>query len=301
MKAAAIVNAHAEAGMARYRWPKAAAALARRLGAVEVRFTTRPGDATGLAQELACSGYDPVIAAGGDGTLNEVANGLLAAGCDVRLGILPIASGGDFARMLGLSNVGTAIETLAAGHWRRIDAVRTQFHGPDGATVRHFVNIASVGLGGLVTQTVQHGWPFVPGSLRYLGACLPPLAAGRSFKIRMCLDGGDGAVESAVTIVSLANGRYQGGGILIAPEAAIDDGLMDVTLVETVGLGEVLRHLRILYSGDIYSHPKVHHWRARRVLVTAENTVPLELDGEPLGHLPLEAEALPQALRLLSP
>jgi diacylglycerol kinase family enzyme len=101
--------------------------------------------------------------------------------------------------------------------------------------------------------------------------------------------------------VALANGRYQGGGILIAPQAAIDDGLIDVTLVERAGLVEVAANLRLLYSGDIWSHPKVHHWRAVRVRAEAEPAAPLELDGEPLGTLPLEAEVLPRALRLILP
>jgi YegS/Rv2252/BmrU family lipid kinase len=298
MKAAVIVNAHAESGIARLRWPRTARLLARRLGHVEVRFTRNAGDAAVLAAELASAGFDPVIAAGGDGTLNEVVNGLLSTRCDVRVGVLPIASGGDFARTLGLGGVRGAVETLAAAYCRKVDAIRTRFQGPDGATERHFVNIASMGLGGLVTQAVRDGWRFLPGSLRYLAACIPALAAGCVFKVRLFLDD----VETGtfgVTIVSLANGRYQGGGILIAPAAAIDDGLIDVTLIEQVSLGEVVRNLPILYSGALYGYPKVRHWQAKRVRAEAQSAVPLELDGEPVGRLPVEAEVLPQALRLI--
>jgi len=273
--------------------------LARRLGPVEVRFTRKAGDAAGLAAELASAGFDPVIAAGGDGTVNEMVNGLLSAGGDVRAGVLPIASGGDFARALGLDGLSGAVETLAAGYCRKVDVMRARFCGPGGETERHFINMASIGLGALVAQDVREGWRFMPGSLRYLAACIPRLAAGCVFKIRLFLDEVDTGTFGA-TIVSLANGRYQGGGILIAPAAVIDDGLIHVTVVEHVSLAEVLRNIRILYSGAIYGYPKVRHWQAKRVRAEAQSAAPLELDGEPVGTLPMEAEVLPQALRLIS-
>ena len=272
--------------------------LVRRLGHVEVRFTRKAGDATVLAAELASAGFDPVVAAGGDGTLNEVVNGLLSTGCDVRAGVLPIASGGDFARALGLGGLSGAVETLAAGYCRRVDVMRTRFQGPDGDAERYFINIASIGLGALVARDVQEGWRFLPGSMRYLAACIPRLAAGCVFKVRLFLDGVETGTFGA-TIVSLANGRYQGGGILIAPAAAIDDGLIHITVVEQVSLSEVLRNLPILYSGAIYGYPKVRHWQAKRVRAEAQIAAPLELDGEPVGTLPVEAEVLPEALRLI--
>jgi len=297
-KAAAIVNAHAAAGLARYRWPRTARMLVQRLGDVEVRFTRQPGDAIGLARELARAGCDPLIAAGGDGTLNEVANGLLESRCDARLGILPIASGGDFARLLGLRNLATALDVLAAQHCRAVDIVRASFQTRAGPAARYFVNVASIGLGGLVTADVQTKWRFLPGSMRYLAATIPRLAGNRVFDLRLYLDGVH-AGRFHATIVSLGNGRYQGGGILIAPAADIHDGLIHVTLVEHVSLGEVLRHLPILYNGRIYTYPKVRHWPAQRVRVEGE--APAELDGEPLGSLPLEAEVIPGALRLICP
>ena len=182
-----------------------------------------------------------------------------------------------------------------------MDVVRVRFRGPAGEVCeRHFVNIASFGLGAEAALRAG-GWSRVlPGRARYLAAALPALAAGRGFDVRLWLD--DAApVEFHATTVALANGRYQGGGILIAPQAAIDDGLIDVTLVERVGLAEVAANLRLLYSGDIYSHPKVHHWRAVRVRAEVGTAVPLEFDGEAVGTPPLEAEVLPRALRLILP
>jgi len=181
------------------------------------------------------------------------------------------------------------------------DGSAASYRGPAGdRRERHFVNVASFGLGGEAVQRVR-GWSRIfPGRARYLAAALPTLAAGRAFHLRLWLD--DAApVEFHATTVALANGRYQGGGILIAPQAAIDDGLIDVTLVERVCLAEVAANLRLLYSGDIWSHPKVHHWCAARVRAEAETATPLEMDGEPVGTLPLEAEVLPRALRLILP
>lgn len=301
MTAAAIVNLHAGAGAARRRWPEVARLLEERLGPLAAHFTEGPGHATLLAHQLAGAGYDPLIAVGGDGTLNEVVNGILSSASGVRLGVLPLASSGDFARTIGLAGLHHAVETLAAGEVREVDVVRVRFRGPAGeGCERHFVNVASFGLGAEAVRRVR-GWSGVfPGRARYLAAALPTLAAGRTFDLRLWLDDAS-PVEFHATTVALANGRYQGGGILIAPQAAIDDGLLDITLVERVGVVEVASNLQLLYSGDICSHPKVHHWRAARVRAEAETATPLEMDGEPVGTLPFEAEVLPRALRLILP
>lgn len=301
MTAAAIVNPRAGSGRARRRWPRAARLLAGRLGPVTVRFTEGPGHATTLARELAGAGYDLLIVAGGDGTLNEVVNGILMGSAEPRIGVLPLASGGDFARTLGLSRLAPAVNALAAGHSRRIDAFRARFRGPGGAPAeRCFLNAASFGLGAVAALGVRGWCRAVPGSARYLAAAIPTLAFGRSFRVTLSLDDGPPATFD-ITTAAVANGQYQGGGIRIAPEAALDDGLADITVVERVSLAEVARNLPILYSGALYSYPKVRHWRAARVRVSAETEVPVELDGEPVGTLPLEIEVLPHSLRFIFP
>ena len=242
-----------------------------------------------------------MIVAGGDGTLNEVVNGILMGSSDPRVGVLPLASGGDFARTLGLAGLAPAVNALAAGDSRRIDAFRARFREPGGAPAeRCFLNAASFGLGAVAALGVRGWCRAVPASARYLAAAIPPLASGRSFQVTLCLDDSFSATFD-ITTAAVANGQYQGGGIRIAPEAVIEDGLADVTVVERVSLAEVAANLPILYSGALYSHPKVRHWRAARVRAEAETEVPVELDGEPVGSLPLEIEALPQALRFIFP
>ena len=296
---AAIVNPRAGSGAAGRHWPRVARLLAQRLGPVKACFTEGPGHATVLARQLADAGCDLLIAAGGDGTLNEVVNGILMASSDTRVGLLPLASGGDFARTLGLAGLAPAVNALAAGDCRRIDAFRARFRGPGGAPAeRCFLNAASFGLGALAALAVRGWCRAVPGSARYLAAAIPPLAAGRSFQVTLWLDDSP-PVAFDITTAAVANGQYQGGGIRIAPEAAIDDGLADVTVVQRVSLFEVAANLPILYSGALYSHPKIRHWRAVRLRAEADTEVPVELDGEPVGTLPLEIEALPQVLRFI--
>src|ERR1039457_2875928 len=148
MAAAVIVNLYAGAGAARRRWPAVARLLAERLGPLAAHFTEGPGHATLLAHQLAGAGFDPLIAAGGDGTWNEVVNGILSSGSSARLGLLPLAKGGDFARSIGLAGPRHAVETLASGEVRKVDVVRVRFRGPAGeGRERHFINIASFGLG----------------------------------------------------------------------------------------------------------------------------------------------------------
>lgn len=290
---AAIVNPQAGAGAAGRRWACAERALVERIGPVRTFFTKAPGHATELARQLA--DWDTLVVGGGDGTLNEVVNGLAAERSRARLGTLPLASGGDFARTLGLRSLEDAVEAIAAGRWRRVDVFRARYRGADGSTEeRLFLNTASFGLGGVVVRKARK-WRFGPGSARYLAAAIPELASGRSYVVTLRLDDGAPA-KFEITTAAVCNGQYQGGGIRIAPEAVLDDGLADVTVVERVSLGEVARRLPILYNGAILSHPSVRHWRAKRVRVEGE--APVELDGEAVGTLPLEIEALPGAVEV---
>ena len=296
---AAIVNPTAGSGAARRRWPRAVRGLEARLGPIEVHFTEAPGHATELARRLTGAGCELLIVAGGDGTLNEVVNGVPAGGTAPRIGLLPLASGGDFARTLGLASLERSVSVLGGGVTRSIDLFRARFQGLDGAPAeRLFLNAASFGLGAKVAAGVRGWYRAVPGSGRYLAAAIPLLASGQSFRIRVQCDDLP-PVACNITTGAVANGQYQGGGIRIAPEARLDDGLAEVTVVERVSLLEVAAKLPILYSGALYSHPKVRHWRAARVRVDAEVPVPVELDGEPVGILPLVIDVIPRAIRFV--
>jgi diacylglycerol kinase (ATP) len=285
---AAIVNPRAACGLALRRWSRVSA----RLGPLEVVYTKAPGHATVLARDLSAAGCTLLIVAGGDGTLNEVVNGIVRAPAPPALGFLPIGTGSDFARTLGLRSVPSAIDAILARRARPVDVFRARFRSLDGARAeRSFVNAAGIGLAAEAARTVGGVPRILPAQCRYLAAALPSLGAGRSFRISLRLDDGP-AAEFDITTAAVANGRFQGGGIQIAPEAVLDDGLADITVVERVSAFEVVRRLPILYSGALYTHPRVRHWRVARVRIDADDDVPLELDGEPAGFLPLDVTPL---------
>jgi diacylglycerol kinase (ATP) len=289
---AAIVNPRAASGLALRRWSRAAV----RLGPLEVVYTKTPGHATVLARDLAAAGCTLLIVAGGDGTLNEVVNGIVGVPAPPVLGFLPIGTGSDFARSVRLASVPSAIDAILARRARSVDVFRARFRSPEQAAAeRCFVNAAGFGLAAEAARTVGGIPRILPAQYRYLAAAVPTLVAGRSFRISLRLDDIP-ASEFDITTAAVANGRFQGGGIQIAPEAALDDGLADITVVERVSAFEVARRLPILYSGALYTHPRVRHWRAARVRVDSAALVPLELDGEPAGFLPLDVTVLPEAL-----
>jgi YegS/Rv2252/BmrU family lipid kinase len=286
VKTAAIVNPRAGGGAAARRWREAGAA-------VECRYTKGRGHATALARELCAAGYEAILAAGGDGTLNEVVNGVIEAGGRAAVGVIPLATGGDFARMLGIVDVRQALAVAAGGRTWRVDAARAR---PTGAAPRWFVNTASIGLGAQVAKSMGEGRGLLRGRAGYLALAAAGVARGAAWDVGFQFDEGDAACR--LTTAALGNGRYQGGGMLLAPRAEIDDGLLDVTAIEAVGLRTLLTNLPALYSGAIYGHPKARHWRARRV--RAEGNAPFEVDGEACGALPVEVEVRAGAWRVLA-
>src|SRR5262249_21508808 len=176
VKTAVIVNPRSASGRTARRWPEVAAALEARLGAIETRFTKRPGHAIEIARELLAQGFDPIVAAGGDGTINEVANGFLENEEPVRpgarLGILPLGTGGDFRRSLGISReIPEAIEAIARGVSLPIDIGKAAFRGASGGSkTRNFVNLLSFGMGGEVASRAKNLLNPLGGSAAFLYA-----------------------------------------------------------------------------------------------------------------------------------
>jgi len=284
-KPAAIVNPRAGRGRATRLWRGERTRLEARFGRIEVRQTVCPGHASELARELRGAGYDLLFVAGGDGTLNEVANGLLGGGASARdVTLAPLAAGNcsDLARALGVS---------ASGAVRWIDAVHAGFRDVRGDPCeRWFVNMASFGLG---AEVVRRGGG--RGRVGYLLAAAATLAGFHAVPLRLILDGV--VVETSAVHVAVGNGISQGGGMRVCPRALLDDGLLDVTVIGDVGLVDLVANLRLIYSGGIYEHPKVRHFRA--ALLRAEAETGLELDGDPVGFLPAEFRVERGALSVL--
>ena len=306
-----IINPSSANGSTGDAWPRVASDLRSEFGAFQVAFTKVRGDAASIAADAARKGIKLIIACGGDGTISEVANGILSSGKDAELGILPSGTGGDFRRSLEIpANSRAAAQVLRTGRTRRIDVGRISFVDHHGAeAMRYFVGVASCGLSTKVIESVKAGGPdWLPantpkwlGGRISFGASLLQTAL-RTEATRLLVELDD-AHERHLLVVTLciANARYFGGGMKIAPEAKLTDGKLDVVGVGDLSAMKILTSAPRIYSGSHLSMPEVSHTLARKVTVRpAErgSIVDLEVDGELPGRLPATFQIIPEALRV---
>jgi YegS/Rv2252/BmrU family lipid kinase len=255
--------------------------------AFEVLWTRRRGQAEELAREAVGEGADLVVAAGGDGTVHEVACGL--AGSEAALGILPCGSGNGLARALRIPlDLRRACRALTEARTRRIDAGEV--------AGRLFFATAGVGLDAQVADRFDRGRR--RGMLAYVWMSAGCFLSHAPESIRLTLD--DRApFEACPTILTLANTEQYGGGARIAPGAVPDDGLLDICLMEDVSLARGLWHVRRLFDGTLARMPGVRMFRASRIRIERPGPGPLQLDGEPLlGEAVLDARVIPGALKV---
>jgi len=308
----AIVNPNSGSGRAAKRWPaleeRLRAALAER-GELEVVFTSARRHATLLAREAIERGTSTVIAAGGDGTLSEVAAGVLESGAATatHLGLIPLGSGGDFPRSVGLAaGADAAVDVVADGWTRSIDAGRIRNADAEGKpAASFFVNEASVGISAEVASAVDRTSKFFGGTAAFAYGAVRAIAAFQPNPLRVRVDG-QVVFEGGSTLVAVSNGKYFGGAMRIAPAAELDDSSLDIVVGQRFTRPELLfRLLPSLYSGGHIGYPGVSVHRGRRVSLEPleENlrTIPVEADGELLGQAPVHIEVLPAALNMLAP
>jgi YegS/Rv2252/BmrU family lipid kinase len=295
-----ILNPASRAGSTGRRFEEIEPRLRDALGPLEVARTRAPRDAERIAREGVRAGVERLVVAGGDGTTSEVVTGLLAAGLagDASLAVLPLGTGGDLVRTLGVPrDLDAALELLARGETRRIDAGRVDYRARGGAPrIGYFANVASLGVSGLVDECVERAPRWLGGSAAFLLASLQAIVRFRPAPVRLRVDG-ELVHDGPLTLAAAANGRYFGGGMQIAPGARPDDGLFDVVCVAGLAKPRLVASLPALYRGDHLGRPGVEHRRGK--IVEAEPThgeVLLDVDGEPLGVLPARFEILPGAL-----
>lgn len=288
----AVVNPAAGGGRTGRRWPALRDELARLGLAFDVTLTAGPGDGERLAREAVGAGATLVLAVGGDGTLNEVVNGVVdAPGLTVAL--VPTGRGRDAARNLGVAlDARTAVRRLASGTDVRIDLGLAEW---DDGTRRHFVNAAGAGFDAEVARRarVRGG----SGTVPYVLAVLAALRAHRSVPARLAVSGAEGWT-GALTAAVVANGARYGGGMKIAPGADPADGVLDLVVLGAFGRLELLRWLPSVYRGGHVAHPSVWVRPVTRVRVEAEVPLPTHLDGERGPPSPVTLSVRPGALRL---
>jgi diacylglycerol kinase (ATP) len=295
-----VFNPQAAYGRARRALADVTSEL-ERFAQVDVALTTGPGDAVRRVAETNLSGYDGLIAAGGDGTLFEVLNGLYRRPPEQRvpLGLLPVGTGNAFARDLGLRSGDwrKGIGLIRAGDLRRVDVGRAEPAGDAGSwPALHFLNIIGAGLPVDAMRAAER--------IKYVGRHAYSLAAFwrammlKSYPLRVELDGE--TIEQEAMFVEISNTRFTGTHFLMAPEARLDDGLLDVTLVRRLPRTRLLRLFPTIYRGDHVRYPEVLTRRARRIVIHGPAGLELAPDGEIRGHTPAVISCLPRDLEIFA-
>jgi YegS/Rv2252/BmrU family lipid kinase len=305
-----IVNPKSQGGRLGKRWPEIAETLTRAFP-YDVVHTSGVGDATKLAREALSKGAERIVAIGGDGTINEVTNGFFDGGKpiapDASLAIIPFGTGGDFRRTLELpSEPSDAARVIAANHKKKIDVGKLELTGHDGKpALRMFINIASFGVSGHLDRMINEGGKKL-GRIGYFTTGVRATLSYKNQRVQLVFDGNvKDRVEVTAYNVAVANGKFFGGGMKIAPDAELDDGMFDVTVVGDLGIVQLMTGFaRQVYSGAHVKTKGISVRRARVVEAEAidpKDKVEFDVDGEHLGRLPARFEVMPQALWLVVP
>lgn len=257
-------------------------------------LTDRPGHGLELARQAANEGWSTIVAAGGDGTVNEVINGFLKAPTarpEITLGIIPIGTANDLATMLGLPRqLEAACRRLTAGQTRRIDLGLVNG--------RYFANNSAVGLEPIVTLAHEQ-LRQIKGSIRYVLAALKGIASAHPWQMRIAWD--KGAFEGPTTLVSVGNSPRTGGAFYMTPKAKLDDGYLDFVYAFGMSRPQLLALLPRTFSGTHVHHPLVVHQRTRQLSITVEPASPIQADGEVFekAAVKIDYQIIPQQLRVL--
>jgi YegS/Rv2252/BmrU family lipid kinase len=301
-----VLNPSAGSGAAARRLPDILRAFNRHDLVYEVAKTTAPGDATRLSRAAFDDGVDIVAVAGGDGTVNEVAQAWLDARGEPRRGpalaVIPIGTGGDFKRTLGLTgSIDEAVDRMASSKGRRLDLAVMRLVGFDGAdAVRAFVNITSFGIGGVTDRLVNEAPKWMGGRAAFFLGSARAMLSYRNAPVHVRVDG-ETFVQGPVFNVAVANGKYFGGGMMIAPAADPGDGLLDVVCLGDMTRREALSLSSKIYKGSHLGVPKVTSRRGARVEAEATRAacdVLIDMDGETPGKLPLSIRVVPGWIEL---
>ncbi|MFW6074277.1 MAG: diacylglycerol/lipid kinase family protein [Chloroflexota bacterium] len=300
-----IVNPAAGNGKAGRQWPAVERTLHDMGFNAEIRFTTGPDDAEKIARSYALGGARYIVTVGGDGTVNEAINGLIENGKPVnpetRFAVIPAGTGKDLSRSTGLRdarNVLRAIELDAHAH---VDIASISFESPDGEPrSRYFINVADIGLGAHVAHRINNGSKVLGGLVSYFINAVQTIRVYEGTDISVTVDG-EPLFEGPGLIVIFANGRFFAGGMRIAPDSSIRDGLLDIFVLEDVGRPALLTSLLPrVYFGKHQGCRGVHHVRGAAARIVTNRPLLMEMDGEQQGQTPVEVAAHPQILRLVS-
>jgi len=295
-----IVNPEAGAGRTAAKWPYIRDILRSGGLRFEHALTEAPGHAVELASLAAKQGFGWVVSVGGDGTINEVVNGIYGAGGlgEVALGIIGTGTGGDYIRTVGIPrHYQAACRCLMNPRRRKVDVGVVEYENNGRSKERLFVNFAGFGFDAEIVRRTTQQFKALGSLPAYLLGLLSTLVSYRNREVAVVIDGE--SLEGRVCTVLVSNGRYGGGGMLAAPGADLSDGLLDVLIFGDVSKPDLLWSLPRIYRGTHLTHPKVTLKHARRVEIRSAQPLPLQTDGELLGRVPARFSILPSVLSVI--
>ena len=295
-----IVNLTAGAGRTAKKWPQIMAMLKSIGLRFEHDLTEAPGHAIELAKSAAKKGYELVVSVGGDGTINEIVNGLYDAGSigDVRLGIISTGAGNDYIRTIGIPrHYKEACRCLMNPRKLVVDLGVVEYVSNGQILKRLFVNFAGLGFDAEVVKATTQRFKALGSVPSYLFGLLATFLFYKNKEVSLKLDGQ--AEERKVCVILMGNGKYGGGGMLATPNADPTDGLLDVLIIDDLSKPDLLWSLPRVYRGTHLTHPKVTVKRARDIDVRPTQRMSVQADGELLGEAPARFSVLPAALNVV--
>lgn len=298
-----IVNPNAGRGRGLKDWRLISSLLQKYHFSFHPEFTNAKKHAIELTLNGIAHGYRRIIAVGGDGTMNEVVNGCFEQKvCPQRslsIGMITVGTGNDWGKMFGIpSNYEEAIRILKRYNTILQDTGVVQYFLGEEKEKRYFINIAGLGFDALVARrTNAQKEKGMGGKTLYFWNLLTSLITYRHISANIVIDGKK--YDNKLFTMSLGIGKYSGGGMMQTPNAVPDDGLFDITVINKIGKGDVIRSIKMLYNGTILNHPKVDGYTGKDVMIETEKLIHLEADGESLGHSPLEFKIIPKSINVV--
>jgi len=300
LHAKVIVNPVAGAYSTRRKWPRISRLLKHFGLSFDYEYTEGVGHAIELAKAAASDGYSYLVSVGGDGTANEVANGILnSTGPEgTALGIISTGTGSDFARSSGIPrHYVSACSCLTSSRRLLIDVGVVEYINKGQLAQRFFINAAGIGFDATVVEATERFPKYLGGTIPYVAGLLRTFLGYRNKSVILRI--GDNVEETRIRSVIVANGSYVGGGMHVAPEASLNDNLLDVVIIGDIGRFDLLKSMPMVYKGTHGNHPKVSMEKSARVTVESSEKVLVHADGELLGEGPASFWVMPAALNIV--
>lgn len=298
-----IVNPNAGNRRGIRDWDKISGILDSKGFLYDTSFTERRGHAIEISTEGINAGYRRIIIVGGDGTMNEVVNGVFEQNTcktdDVVLGMITVGTGNDWAKMFNIpEDYDRAISAIKTGKTMLQDAGRIIYTNNEGQEHRYFVNIAGLGFdASVVKRANMQKDKGKSGKSSYYEALLKNLFDYDTTNTRVTVDNEE--TENDTFSISIGIGKFSGGGMIQTPKAVLDDGLFDITVIKSMTKFEVVRSLKKLFDGSILDHPKIVSFKGEKIKIESDPDINLEADGETLGHTPIELDIIPVSVRAI--